>query len=112
LLCGPSNNKCFWPQPHLLIVQSGVPKPPVFHTGICECFFLYHMRFLIPGMYYSGNQAKYLILRLFVTLGQYYSEDRVFAWVLCLVFAWITPQSCIRHCCTYTRLYTGTSYVS
>ena len=61
----------------------------------------------------SGNKAKYLISRVFVKLGQYYSEDRVFALSLRLVFAWMTPQFCIRHgCCTYTRLYVGTADVS
>ena len=26
------------------------------------------------------------------TVGRYYGDDRVFAWVLCLVFTWITPR--------------------
>ena len=48
-------------------------------------------------VYFSGNQAKYIILRLFVILGQYYTEDHVFAGALRLVFAWITPKAYIRH---------------
>ena len=40
LLYGPSNNKCFGPQPHT--VQLGVPKPPVFLIWKCS---LYPMRF-------------------------------------------------------------------
>ena len=71
-------------------------KPPLFL--IWECF-LYDMRFLI---FISVDQAKYLISRLFDMLGQYYSEDCVFAWVPSLVFALITPQSYIP--VSYTHL--------
>ena len=53
---------------------------------------------------FSRNQAKYLISRLFVILGQYHSEDCVFACALRLFFAWITPPSWIRHdYCAHTR---------
>ena len=64
-------------------------------------------------IYLSGNIAKNLSSRVFVILRQLYSQDRVFAWVLRLVFAWITPQFCIRHdCCTYISMYAGTANVS
>ena len=47
----------------------------------------------------------HLLHVLFVILGQYYSEVRVFAWVLHLVFAFITPQFRIRHdYCTYAKV--------
>ena len=106
ILYGPFNNKRSWPQPYS--VRFGVPKPPVFF--ICQCFW-YHTSFLIFTS--PENQAKYLTSRSFVMLGQYYSEDRVFSGVLHLVFAWITPQSCMRYAyCTYTRPYTYTAYVS
>ena len=106
LLYGPSKNNRFLPQLHS--VRFGVPKPPVFF--ICQCFW-YHTSFLIFTS--PENQAKYLTSRSFVMLGQYYSEDRVFSGVLHLVFAWITPQSCMRYAyCTYTRPYTYTAYVS
>ena len=51
----------------------------------------------VSCVYFYGNEAKYIISRLFVILGQYFSADRVFAWVLRLVFEWITPQSCVRY---------------
>ena len=58
----------------------------------------------------SGNKAKYQYISFFTciryVLGQNYSEDRVFARVLRLVFASITLQFCIRHdCCIYTTRY-------
>ena len=31
-------------------------------------------------IYFSGNKVKYIISRVFVILGEYYSEDRVLAW--------------------------------
>ena len=40
LLYGPSNNKCFWSQPHS--VQFGVPTPRLLL--VCECF-LHRTRF-------------------------------------------------------------------
>ena len=84
-----------------------VYKPPVFL--ICECF-LYCMPSLI---FISGSKAKNLISRVFVILRQYFSEDRVFAWIMRLVFAWTTHHICWWHdCCTYTRFYAGTAYVS
>ena len=78
--------------------------------------FRNHQAFVYATVSYilfTGNQAKYLIPYLFVILGPYYSEDRVFAWVASLVFAWIIPQPCRRYdYCTFTRSYTGTAYVS
>ena len=55
------------------------------------------MSHAVSYIYLSRNQAKHQISRLFVILGQYYSEDRVFACVLRLIFAWVVPQSCVRH---------------
>ena len=67
----------------------------------------------ISSIEISGIKAKYLVSRVFVIVGQYYSEDRVFSWVLRLVFAWITLKFYMRHdYCTCTRLYAGTEYVS
>ena len=63
--------------------------------------FLYHMLFLISLRKYS-EISFFMCIRY--VLGQNYSEYRVFAWVLRLVFPWITLQFCIRHdCCTLTR---------
>ena len=67
----------------------------------------------VSYIYLSRNQAKYLTSSWFVTMGQHDSDYFVFAWVLRLIFPRINTQSCMRHdCCTYTRSYTGTAYVS
>ena len=56
-------------------VQRGVSNSPVFLVSNAVSY-----------NDVSKNQAKHLISRLFVILGQHYSEDRAFAWVLRLVF--------------------------
>ena len=84
-------------------------NPPVFFAYM-RVFLVSHA---LSYICISGNRAKYLASRVFVTVGQYCSEDRVLLWVLSLVFAWITPQFCIRHdCCTYISMYAGTANVS
>lgn len=83
LLCasGPSLAKPY------TSVQFSVPKSPAF--------LISHA---VSTMNYSRNQAILLQNLSFIrNIGEILRRDHVFGCILCWVFIWITPHSCIRH---------------
>ena len=67
-------------------------NPPVF--------FLVYAGFsciACPFLFISPEIKRSYFTCIRYVLGQTYSEDRVFARVLRLVFAWITLPFCVRH---------------